>query len=173
VNIRPYPTHLYYSSAKNNPERTVEIAKRTYDAKLTLEHVLAVQHTDSEVLAGTDRANIPAARYREVLAKLAAHGIASEVQLILGIPGDTVDKWKNCLAELMEWGVHDNFQVSPYALLPNAPAAELKFKAKWQMDMVDRQMVPCGGIREKNGESFTKARLSWAGAGSAAMTGLR
>jgi putative methyltransferase len=160
-----YPTHIYYSSAKNNPDRTVEIAKRTYDAKLTLEHVLAVQHTDGEVLAGTDRANIPAARYREVVAKLAVLGISSEVQVILGIPGDTVDKWKNCLAELMEWGVHDNYQVSPYTLLPNAPAAEPKFKAKWQMDTVDRQMVPCGGIREKNSESLPKSKIvvGWRG----------
>jgi putative methyltransferase len=162
-----HPRALYYSSAKNNPDRTVEIARRTYDAHLTLGHVLAVQHTDSEVLAATDRTNIPTAKYREVVAKLAAFGIPSEVQLILGIPGDTVEKWKNCLAELMDWGVHDNFQASPYALLPNAPAAEPAFMAKWQIETVDRGLVPYGGIREKNSQSYTSSKIvvGWRGFG--------
>jgi putative methyltransferase len=162
-----HPRGLYYCSAKNNPDRTVEIARRTYDAHLTLGHVLAVQHTDSEVLAATDRTNIPAAKYREVVAKLAALGIPSEVQLILGIPGDTVEKWRNCLAELMDWGIHDNFQVSPYALLPNAPAAEPDFMAKWQIETVERGLVPYGGIREKNGQSYTSSKIvvGWRGYG--------
>jgi putative methyltransferase len=162
-----YPRALYYSSAKNNPDRTVEIARRTYHAQLTMGHVLAVQHTDSEVLAATDRTNIPAAKYREVVAKLASFGIPSEVQLILGIPGDTVEKWKNCLAELMDWGVHDNFQASPYALLPNAPAAEPAFMAKWQIETVDRGLVPYGGIQEKNAQSCTSSKIvvGWRGFG--------
>jgi putative methyltransferase len=162
-----HPRGLYYCSAKNNPDRTVEIARRTYDGHLTLEHVLAVQHTDSEVLAATDRNNIPAAKYREVVTKLAGFGIPSEVQLILGIPGDTVEKWKNCLAELMDWGIHDNFQVSPYALLPNAPAAEPAFMAKWQMETLERGLVPYGGIRQKNGQSYTSSRIvvGWRGFG--------
>ena len=162
-----HPLLLYYCSAKNNPDRTVEIARRTYDARLTVGHMLAVQHTDSEVLAATDRTNIPAAKYREVVAKLAATGIPSEVQLILGIPGDTVDKWKNCLAELMDWGIHDNFQVSPYALLPNAPAAEPDFMAKWAIETVERGLVPYGGIREKNGQSYTSSKIvvGWRGFG--------
>lgn len=117
------PKRVYYSSAKNNPDRTVDIALCTYVAGLTEEHVLAIQHTDLEVLKAADRSNISAAKYREVVAKLAVLGIPCEVQLILGIPGDTPQKWKKCLADLMEWGVHDNYQISPYALLPNAPAA--------------------------------------------------
>lgn len=160
-----YPKGLYYSSAKNNPDRMVEIARRTYDANLTTEHVLSVQHTDSDVIAATERSNIPASKYREVVAKLSRFGIACDVQLILGIPGDSVDKWKNCLAEIMDWGVHDNFQISPYALLPNAPAAEPKFKQKWQIDTVDRSMIPYGGIRMKSAEGYTKSRIivGWRG----------
>ena len=75
--------------------------------------MLSVQHTDNEVLAATDRSNIPASKYREVVTKLGGFGIACDVQLILGIPGDSVEKWKNCLAEIMNWGIHDNFQISP------------------------------------------------------------
>jgi putative methyltransferase len=160
-----FPRGIYYCSAKNNPDRMVEIARRTYDAKLTAQHVLSVQHTDSEVLAATDRSNIPASKYREVVAKLSALGIACDVQLILGIPGDSVEKWKNCLAEIMDWGIHDNFQISPYALLPNAPAAEPKFKQKWEIDTVERGLIPYGGIRINGDQGYTKSRIivGWRG----------
>ena len=160
-----YPLFMYYSSAKNNTDRTVEIAQRTYDAKLTTEHVLAVQHTDVEVLAGTGRSNIAPGKYRELVRGLSQHGIPSQVQLIFGIPGDTVEKWKNCLAELMDWGVHENYQISYYSLLPNAPAAEPGFKAKWQMRTIDRQLVPYSGLREKNGDSYTSNKIvvGWKG----------
>ncbi len=144
-----YPLSIYYSSAKNNPDRTIEITVRLYNSGITEGHILSVQHTDNDVLAATDRSNIPASKYREVVAQLAVLGIPSEVQLILGIPGDTLEKWKSCLAEMMEWGVHDNFQISPYCLLPNAPAAEPEFKRKWQIDTVERGMIPYGGSKVK------------------------
>jgi putative methyltransferase len=160
-----FPQRMYYSAAKNNPERVVEVARRTYKWQLTHEHVLAVQHTDPEVLAGTERSNISPAKYREVVAKLHADGIPCETQLILGIPGDTAEKWKSCLAELMAWGVHENFQISFYSLLPNAPAAEPKFKNKWQIRTIDRRLVPYAGSREKNAETDIKSRIvvGWRG----------
>jgi len=161
------PKGMYYSSAKNNPDRTVEIVKRIYDAGLTAEHFLSVQHTDPEVLAATDRSNISPEKFREVVYSLARHGITTEVQLILGIPGDSVDKWKSCLAEMMNWGVHDNFQISPYSLLPNAPAADPRFMAKWEMKTRDLQLIPYGGVRQKNGLSCSKSKIvvGWRGFG--------
>jgi putative methyltransferase len=161
------PVAAYYSSAKNNPDRVAEIAKRMFQGKITREHVLAVQHTDPEVLAGTDRSNISPAKYREVVGKLSEFGIPCEAQLILGIPGDTVDKWKSCLGELMEWGVHDNYQISAYALLPNAPAADRKFKLKWDLRTIERRMVPYGGSRNKTAATDIKSRIvvGWRGYG--------
>jgi putative methyltransferase len=153
------PIGMYYSAAKNNPDRVVEVARKAHEYGLVGDHVLAIQHTDEGVLAGTARSNISPAKYREVVAKLSTYGIACETQLILGIPGDTPEKWKNCLAELMSWGVHDNYQASPYALLPNAPAAEPAFQAKWQMRTVDRCLVYYGGFQEKNRGTDIKSRI--------------
>jgi putative methyltransferase len=154
-----YPQTLYYSSAKNNPDRVVEIARRTHAAGLTAQHILALQHTDAAVLAATQRSNIPSAKYRAVVSRLKESGINSEVQLILGIPGDTVDKWKNCVAEIMDWGVHDGYQVSPYSLLPNAPASEARFQQEWRTDAVDRGLVLYGGTRTKSSLGITKSKI--------------
>jgi putative methyltransferase len=86
-------------------------------------------------------------------------GINSEVQLILGIPGDTVDKWKDCIAEIMDWGVHESYQVSPYSLLPNAPASEPPFQRKWRTDAVERGLVLYGGTRMKSSLGITKSKI--------------
>ena len=144
-----YPRHLYYSPAKNNPERTVGIARRFFQSGLTHYHVLAVQHTDPDVLRATERSNIPASRYREVVLRLAAEGISAESQMILGIPSDTPTKWKDCLAELMNWGIHERYHISPYALLPNAPAADPAFMNRWKMETVEREVVPFEGFAKK------------------------
>jgi len=155
-----YPKFLYYSAAKNNPERTVEIARRTFAAKLTNFHILAVQHTDPEVLRATERSNIPSEKYRDVVATLLALDIPSEVQLILGIPGDTPEKWKACLGEIMDWGVHDNYTTFPYSLLPNAPASEPHFRDKWRMETVDRWLTAPVVRRSRSAvEGFAKSRV--------------
>ncbi len=154
-----YPKHLYYSPAKNNPDRTVDIARRFFECGLANRHVLAVQHTDPDVLRATDRQNIPASRYREVVRKIGEAGISAEAQMILGIPADTPARWKSCLAELMNWGVHERYQVSPYALLPNAPAAHPDFMRRWKIETIERELVPFEGFSSKQGRINPLERL--------------
>jgi putative methyltransferase len=154
-----YPKFMYYSSAKNNPERVVEIAKLSYAAGFTLYHSLAVQHTDPGVLAAIERSNIPAAKYREVVRDLTAAGVPLETQLILGNPGDTVEKWKRCLAEVMEWGAHDSYQVYYFNLLPNAPAAEPQYLRKWKIELIERAQCPMGGFRVKTAPVTAKNKI--------------
>lgn len=67
-------------------------------------------------------------------------GVPVEVQLILGIPGDTLELWQSCLADLMEWGIHEDYLIQSYRLLPNAPAASAEFIDKWKVDTVERTM---------------------------------
>jgi putative methyltransferase len=132
------PKMLYYSAAKNNPERAVAIARKFARAGLCSTHTLAVQHTRKEVLAATNRANISAEKQVAAAQALIDSKIPINVQLILGIPGDTYELWKGCLADLMEWGIHEDYDTYFYSLLPNAPAAEKPFREKWEIETIDR-----------------------------------
>ena len=132
------PKMLYYSAAKNNPERAVAIARKFARAGLCPTHTLAVQHTRKEVLAAADRANIPAEKQVAAARALLESRIPVNVQLILGIPGDTYELWKGCLADLMEWGIHEDYDTYFYSLLPNAPAAEKAFRERWEIETLDR-----------------------------------
>ena len=132
-----YPSAIYYSAAKNNPDRSIEIANKFAAAGFIDSHFMAIQHTSEEVLAATDRQNISPAKQKEVAQALQKQNIPITVQLILGIPGDTYDLWKTCFGDLMEWGIHEDYQVFPYSLLPNAPAAEKSFREKWEIETAE------------------------------------
>jgi hypothetical protein len=49
----------------------------------------------------------------------------------------------------MDWGLHDNFQVFNYALLPNAPAADRAHRERWEIDTVVRD-VPKEGTGQRH-----------------------
>jgi putative methyltransferase len=127
------PRSLYYSAAKNNSERSLQIARTFARSGFVGVHCLSLQHTRPEVLAATDRENISAEKLKSVARTLQDEGIPIDVQLILGIPGDTYDLWKGCLTDLMEWGIHDQYIVYAYNLLPNAPSADKAFRDRWKV----------------------------------------
>ena len=135
------PSYFTYNAAKNNPDRTLAIARKLIHSGLTSAHVLSIQHTDRDVLAATERFNISVEKQIEVVREMLADDIPIYVQLILGIPGDTYEKWKTCFYDLMEWGVHSYYWVFPYNLLPNAPAAEPAFRDRWQIETVERYVL--------------------------------
>jgi putative methyltransferase len=135
-----YPKYIFYSAAKNNPDRVIAIAKKFSQSGICTSHALSIQHTRPEVLAATERSNISSEKQIEVVRTMIESHVPIEVQLILGIPGDTYELWKNCLADLMEWGIHEDYLIQPYRLLPNAPASEKSFIDKWQIKWIERVM---------------------------------
>ena len=156
-----HPRFVHYSPAKNNPERSVEIARKFAGSGISPVHTFAVQHTDEEVLASADRSNISVAKQRAVAKAMSAEEIPTVVQLILGLPGDTYERWKTCLTDLMDWGLHDNYQVFNYALLPNAPAADPGFAARWEIGTIVRDVPQEGtGQRKTDGaDALTRVTI--------------
>lgn len=135
-----YPRYIWYSAAKNHPDRVITIAKKFAESGMCAAHALSIQHTSQKVLAATERSNISGEKQVEVVKAMMEAHVPIEVQLILGIPGDTYALWKGCLADLMEWGIHEDYLIQAYRILPNAPVAEKSFMEAWQIKTVDRVM---------------------------------
>ena len=133
-----YPKYLTYTASKNHPERAIAIARKFAETGVCPTHSLSIQHTNEDVLAATDRANISAAKQIEAAKALMSSRIPIDVQIILGIPGDTLERWKGCLTDLMEWGIHEEYYTFFYHLLPNAPAGDKAFIDHWQVRTVER-----------------------------------
>jgi putative methyltransferase len=150
-NHHGHPRFVHYSPAKNNPDRTVAIARKFVVNGISPLYPFAIQHTNENVLAAADRANISVDKQRQVAKAVVASDIPTLVQLIVGIPGDTYELWKSCLTDLMDWGLHDNYQVFSYALLPNAPAADAEFRQRWDIETIQRQ-VPMEGSGQRDAD---------------------
>jgi putative methyltransferase len=133
------PQSFYFAPAKNNPARSFAVSKEFSAAGFSYAHSLAIQHTDPEVLAHTNRQNISAEKQISLARSLADIGVPIDVNLILGIPGDTYERWRKCFSDLMSWGIHDEYYVYFYHLLPNAPAAKPEFLARWDLETIDRR----------------------------------
>lgn len=132
------PTTLSYNNAKNKPWPSIAISKVLFQSGMPYKHMLSIQHTRKEVLSATDRENISSEKQIQAVHELMRCGIPVEVQLILGIPGDTYELWQGCFGDLMEWGIHGQYQKFLYHLLPNAPAASAPFRERWKMETIER-----------------------------------
>jgi putative methyltransferase len=132
------PRSLSYNYAKNSPERSLQISRVLFESGMPYKHVLSIQHTRQAVLAAADRENISSGQQIEVVREIMKRGMPVEVQLILGIPGDTYEQWQACFGDLMEWGIHGYYQAYLYNLLPNAPAAAADFRQRWGIQTVER-----------------------------------
>lgn len=141
------PGFFVYSNAKNVPGRTVDITRKLISAGLEAVHTLSVQHTDPAVLEAADRKNISVPKQMQVVKSLQADGIPINVQLILGLPEDTPARWRKTFADLFAWGVHDGHTVTPYHLLPNAPAAAPKHRQRFAIRTVERYIYDGEGHR--------------------------
>jgi putative methyltransferase len=133
-----YPRHIQLNNAKNNVDRVIEINRRAFRAGLIDYHILSVQSMSDEVLAAMDRSNIRKERQLAMLRALHEDGVPSVVQLIFGGPMDSLERFRGTLTDLMEFGVHDEFVCYPFMVLPNAPANDASYRAKWGIQTIER-----------------------------------
>lgn len=119
-----YIKTVVYSNSKNNMNRNIEIGEIFYNAGLIQNYVFSLQHTDAKVLEEIDRINLPEHKLKLSADILLKKKIPTAVQMILGNPGDTTDKWRNTLMHLLEMNMHEQIQILYFAVLPGAPASD-------------------------------------------------
>ena len=126
-----YPKSFYYSVSKNNVGRNFEIGKTLFDGGVVDNYIVSVVHTNRDVLRINDRGNIKTEKFKELSQKCVDNGLPTQTQLVMGMPGDTVDKWFDNICETFEWGLHAETKPYWYNVLPNAPANNKKFWDEW------------------------------------------
>lgn len=134
-----FPRSVYWAAAKNQANRVIEIAKTFNDAQFSLGYYVPIQTTNKEVLSEMGRLPKSVEVHKEVVRELTKLEIAMLPQIIVGAPGDTVDRFKEVLHELLEWGFHKDTCSFLYEILPNAPANSPEYRAKTSMVTVRRR----------------------------------
>jgi len=107
--------------AKNQKREVVDIVKKLLDARgFNQGLTLSVQSLDLDVLENIRRKNMEMNKLEEVFELCEQRNIPTYTELILGLPGETIDTWKNNFFGLFRMGNHTGITVFQAQLLENA-----------------------------------------------------
>ncbi len=116
-----YPYSISMAWAKNQKEEVIDIVKKfikspAFNQGLTV----SVQSMDVDVLENIKRKNLEINKINEVFEICDKNNIPVYTELILGLPGETLDTWKQNFWKLFELGNHTGINVYQAQLLENA-----------------------------------------------------
>ena len=113
-----FPRYVRYSSAKNNPDRAVEVATVLAEGGVLSVQPLSLQSLSPRVLELAKRKNIPLETYYRLQTRTNELGIASFIELIWPMPGETLASFKDGIQNLCRMGAQA-FSVYPLLWLNN------------------------------------------------------
>ena len=115
-----YPHRFQSCFAKDDDERVYEINRRLSEAGISRSATISFQSMSPVVLENIGRKNMTTARFKELMSSYNALDIPTYSELILGLPGETYDSFRDGLSELLEAGQHATVFVHNCDLLPNS-----------------------------------------------------
>lgn len=104
-----WPTFIDATTGKNRPERIIKSVEKTGGAMVLYQ---AVQSLDENVLRKVKRQTIKLEAYEQLQVHMRGRGLRSTSDLILGLPGETLESHLKALHRLLDSGIDSlhNFQ---------------------------------------------------------------
>ncbi len=130
-----YPEKFRTCFGKNSDDKIYAIAKLLHEHDLEKGITLARQSNDEETLKIIRRENIKLSMYRNLQFKFNKEDVPVYSELILGLPGETVDSWKRGIEELLQCGVKNQLFVYHCQVYPNTEMGEPEYQKKYGMEL--------------------------------------
>lgn len=112
-----YPTSMYISWAKNQKKEVIKIAKKLHDLTgLTV----SIQTLTDDVLKNIKRNNLPINKTEEIFQECHEQNVPVHTELILGLPGESLASWKDCVYRLFKAGNHTSVSFYNAQILQNS-----------------------------------------------------
>jgi radical SAM superfamily enzyme YgiQ (UPF0313 family) len=116
-----YPSGVSVSYAKNSNADVFNIVKKFKSAKIQSGFILSLQTTTKSVLENIKRTNMNI----NDISKIANFGrqmqIAIFTEVIMGLPGETLESWKTTLDDILSAGLHNGIDTFFLNMIENAP----------------------------------------------------
>ena len=136
-----YPQYINVATGKNQKERVLEVA-RLLDGSMKL--MGSVQSLDSDVLVNIKRKNISLEQLIELALAAKEIGANSWSEIILALPGDTLEAHFESLRMLVEAGFN-TLSMYQLIILPGTEMGSTASRAKYQMKTRYRLVPRCYG----------------------------
>ncbi len=127
-----YPKAFETCWTKNTTKYVERIIAELSGAGVVFDCTLALQTSDPGVLATIKRKNIPDDQYDRLTADLRAGGAAVVTDLMMGLPGSTIETFADDLQTCVERAVYAN--VNQTMLLVNSPMNEPGYRTEHQIE---------------------------------------
>lgn len=136
-----WPKRVLVQQTKNATERAYLTMKTIADAGMATEMNISIQTTTPEVLEAIKRQNISLESYAELQRRFVRDGIPTFVDMIVGLPAETVETFKTSVSSVLERGQHHRVQFHNLAILPNAEMGDPAYQAAYGLKTVSTRIV--------------------------------
>ena len=116
-----YPDRVRPAWAKNSSEKIIPIAKELQEGNILGAVTLAVQSLDEQTLEIVKRANIKFNKFSELANTFKNNGIPTYTEIIMGMPGETLESWKQGLEILVSDTKIGSIYIYNCGVFQNAP----------------------------------------------------
>lgn len=131
-----YPQKFETTAAKNKDDLIFRINSKLDAGSLNRGISLAVQSMSPEVLEIIGRKNMSVKNFSAQVAKYRESGMYTYTDLILGLPGETLESFCRGLFEVIEAGQHYSINVSRLEFLPNTKMYSKSFVEKYNLKTI-------------------------------------
>lgn len=135
-----YPKKFRVSYAKNTSQRIYQINKKLNDQGMCKGATLSFQSLDPLTLSNIGRKNISQDFFSELMAQYYRERIPTYSEIILGLPGETLDSFKQGLSQLLKSGQHDSINIYLCELLPNSIMAQHDYIQRFRIQTLKTRL---------------------------------
>jgi hypothetical protein len=147
-----FPARIFTNFAKNGGRRLMAVTKILHEGGLLATGIIALQTTDERVLHAIKRDNIKTTSYEKLMAYFNSENIPMASDLMIGLPGQTIDSLQQDLQFCFDWKVSANGNYT--SMMPNAPMAEKTYREAFKI-------VSDGGGMIASTSTFTADELTY------------
>lgn len=131
-----YPFVFNACYAKNSNDNVFRISKLFYENGVNKAITLAYQTVSPTVLRNIHRQNFTVEAFSEIVKRYNEHAIPTYTELILGLPGETLQSFKEGMCALVEAGQHNAMTVYGCQVFRNAPLCRPDYRVKFGIQSV-------------------------------------
>ncbi len=122
-----YPKVFRPCYDKNSDERVFEISRKLNAGGMDKGATMAYQTLSDQALKNVNRQNLTLEHFSDLMKLYGENHIPAYSELILGLPGETYESFREGICRLLELGQHNSISVYYCEMLPNSPMAQKEY----------------------------------------------
>jgi len=134
-----YPNAYRVTWAKGKAEKLLDLAKTLQDGDLQKGMTVALQSFSKKALKAIKRRNIVEDKLEETIQLYESKGISSYIELIWGLPGETLKTFIEGMTTVPELGYHNYLDCHLLSALPNTPFGDPEYIKEHGIKWVETQ----------------------------------